>query len=141
MSIQMFPHLNFPTLIILWVFRTHQISQICLSLLYWNMRDDHIVCFWLYVSSLILYLSCNLFQGIAKGATWLHPSFQGFDMGGPQKEFFQLVCHEIFDSDYGMFTHCDESRSLWINGEVCFEKQKKCSKFCINKENFAFRIQ
>ena len=37
-------------------------------------------------------------------------------MGGLQKEFFQLICGSVFDPDYGMFSHLEESRSLWING-------------------------
>eukprot|EP00127_Corallochytrium_limacisporum_P006979 Clim_evm33s239 gene=Clim_evmTU33s239 len=39
----------------------------------------------------------------------------GLDMGGLQKEFFQLIVDEIFNSSYGMFTHLDEMRSYWFD--------------------------
>ncbi|KAI8508362.1 hypothetical protein Bbelb_134610 [Branchiostoma belcheri] len=42
---------------------------------------------------------------------------QGLDMGGLQKEFFQMITESVFDPNYGMFVYLEESRSLWINGE------------------------
>lgn len=39
---------------------------------------------------------------------------EGVDEGGVQKEFFQLIVREIFDSKYGMFTFNDESRLCWF---------------------------
>ncbi|XP_022089847.1 ubiquitin-protein ligase E3A-like [Acanthaster planci] len=41
---------------------------------------------------------------------------QGLDMGGLQKEFFQLITEAVFDPKYAMFTVLEESRTLWING-------------------------
>ncbi|XP_071801445.1 probable E3 ubiquitin-protein ligase HECTD2 [Asterias amurensis] len=41
---------------------------------------------------------------------------QGLDMGGLQKEFFQLITEAVFDPKYAMFTFVEESRTLWING-------------------------
>ncbi|XP_074656384.1 putative E3 ubiquitin-protein ligase HERC3 isoform X2 [Tubulanus polymorphus] len=41
---------------------------------------------------------------------------QGVDYGGLQKEFFQLICLEIFDPDYGMFIEKDNGNVLWFNG-------------------------
>jgi ubiquitin-protein ligase E3 A len=39
---------------------------------------------------------------------------EGVDEGGVQKEFFQLIVREIFDSKYGMFTFNEESRLCWF---------------------------
>ncbi|XP_033122180.1 ubiquitin-protein ligase E3A-like [Anneissia japonica] len=41
---------------------------------------------------------------------------QGLDMGGLQKEFFQLLTGSIFEPSYGMFLEAEETRLLWING-------------------------
>jgi hypothetical protein len=30
---------------------------------------------------------------------------EGIDEGGVQKEFFQLIVRQMFDLNYGMFTH------------------------------------
>ncbi|XP_070568117.1 probable E3 ubiquitin-protein ligase HECTD2 [Ptychodera flava] len=49
---------------------------------------------------------------------------QGLDLGGLQKEFFQLITESIFDPNYGMFTYLEESRMLWING-ASFESQEE----------------
>lgn len=38
---------------------------------------------------------------------------QGVDEGGVSKEFFQLIVEEIFNPDYGMFTHQQDSRNVW----------------------------
>lgn len=40
---------------------------------------------------------------------------QGVDEGGVSKEFFQLIVEEIFNPDYGMFTHHPESLTVWFN--------------------------
>lgn len=40
---------------------------------------------------------------------------QGIDEGGVSKEFFQLVIEEIFNPDYAMFTHQDETKTVWFN--------------------------
>lgn len=40
---------------------------------------------------------------------------QGVDEGGVSKEFFQLIVEEIFNPDYGMFTHQQDSRNVWFN--------------------------
>lgn len=40
---------------------------------------------------------------------------EGVDEGGVQKEFFQLIVREIFDSKYGMFTFNEESRLCWFS--------------------------
>eukprot|EP00002_Diphylleia_rotans_P014055 TRINITY_DN2735_c0_g1_i3.p1 TRINITY_DN2735_c0_g1~~TRINITY_DN2735_c0_g1_i3.p1 ORF type:complete len:506 (-),score=86.23 TRINITY_DN2735_c0_g1_i3:1108-2625(-) len=41
---------------------------------------------------------------------------EGIDEGGVQKEFFQLICQELFDPKYGMFVHDETSRTTWFNG-------------------------
>ncbi|CAH2091795.1 unnamed protein product [Euphydryas editha] len=40
---------------------------------------------------------------------------QGVDEGGVSKEFFQLVVEQIFNADYGMFTHRTDSQTVWFN--------------------------
>lgn len=40
---------------------------------------------------------------------------EGVDEGGVQKEFFQLIVREIFDTKYGMFTFNEESRLCWFS--------------------------
>ncbi|XP_026313806.1 ubiquitin-protein ligase E3A isoform X2 [Hyposmocoma kahamanoa] len=40
---------------------------------------------------------------------------QGVDEGGVSKEFFQLIVEEIFNPDYGMFTHQPDSHTVWFN--------------------------
>ena len=39
----------------------------------------------------------------------------GIDAGGVKKEFFQLLCHEILQPDYAMFTYQPETRTHWFN--------------------------
>ncbi|XP_072178584.1 probable E3 ubiquitin-protein ligase HERC4 [Diadema setosum] len=41
---------------------------------------------------------------------------QGLDMGGLQKEFFQLISEAVFKPSYGMFVTSEENRTIWING-------------------------
>ncbi|XP_030851223.1 probable E3 ubiquitin-protein ligase HERC4 isoform X2 [Strongylocentrotus purpuratus] len=41
---------------------------------------------------------------------------QGLDMGGLQKEFFQLISEAVFNPSYGMFVSSSENRTIWING-------------------------
>eukprot|EP01137_Pigoraptor_chileana_P033768 Opistho-2@25178 len=41
---------------------------------------------------------------------------EGLDMGGVQKEYFQVIIDRIFDPEYDMFRYCDETRNFWING-------------------------
>jgi hypothetical protein len=48
----------------------------------------------------------------------------GVDEGGVQKEFFQLLIRKLFDPNYTMFTHNDDSRLLWFNGNT-FESNMK----------------
>jgi len=40
---------------------------------------------------------------------------EGIDEGGVQKEFFQLIVRLMFDLNYGMFTHDEESRTYWFS--------------------------
>lgn len=40
---------------------------------------------------------------------------QGIDEGGVSKEFFQLIVEEIFNPDYGMFVHQQETETVWFN--------------------------
>lgn len=42
----------------------------------------------------------------------------GVDEGGVQKEFFQLLIKQLFDTNYTMFTYNDESRRFWFNGNT-----------------------
>ena len=39
---------------------------------------------------------------------------EGIDEGGVRKEFFQLICKELFDPNYGMFSANEKQRFLWI---------------------------
>lgn len=47
---------------------------------------------------------------------------QGVDEGGVSKEFFQLIVEEIFNPEYGMFVHHEESEMFWINS-ISFENE------------------
>lgn len=38
---------------------------------------------------------------------------QGIDEGGVSKEFFQLIVEEIFNPDFGMFVHQEETNTMW----------------------------
>uniref|UniRef100_A0A1B0BD53 Ubiquitin-protein ligase E3A n=1 Tax=Glossina palpalis gambiensis TaxID=67801 RepID=A0A1B0BD53_9MUSC len=40
---------------------------------------------------------------------------QGIDEGGVSKEFFQLIIEEIFNPNFGMFTHQEETNTMWFN--------------------------
>lgn len=40
---------------------------------------------------------------------------QGIDEGGVSKEFFQLIVEEIFNPDYGMFVHQEDTNTVWFN--------------------------
>mmetsp|Transcript_13682 Transcript_13682/g.26535 ORF Transcript_13682/g.26535 Transcript_13682/m.26535 type:complete len:829 (-) Transcript_13682:59-2545(-) len=40
---------------------------------------------------------------------------EGVDEGGVQKEFFQLLIHELFDTKYGMFVQNDEQNMFWFS--------------------------
>ncbi|XP_049865182.1 ubiquitin-protein ligase E3A isoform X2 [Pectinophora gossypiella] len=40
---------------------------------------------------------------------------QGVDEGGVSKEFFHLVVDQIFNPDYGMFTHHVDTHTVWFN--------------------------
>jgi len=44
------------------------------------------------------------------------------DAGGVRKEFFMLLLKEILDPKYGMFTHYQETRSIWFS-EISLEEQ------------------
>lgn len=47
---------------------------------------------------------------------------QGIDEGGVSKEFFQLVVEQIFNPDYGMFVHQEETQTVWFNS-TSFENE------------------
>lgn len=47
---------------------------------------------------------------------------QGIDEGGVSKEFFQLVVEQIFKIDYGMFTHQEDTNTVWFNS-TSFENE------------------
>lgn len=38
---------------------------------------------------------------------------QGIDEGGVSKEFFQLIVEEIFNPDFGMFIHQEDTNTMW----------------------------
>lgn len=40
---------------------------------------------------------------------------QGLDMGGLQKEFFQVVVESMFDPDFSMFTLSEDGHQVWFN--------------------------
>ncbi|CAD5122844.1 DgyrCDS11247 [Dimorphilus gyrociliatus] len=40
---------------------------------------------------------------------------QGIDEGGLSKEFFQLICAQLFNPDYGMFIYSEETRTYFFN--------------------------
>lgn len=37
------------------------------------------------------------------------------DAGGVRKEFFLLIMKEVLDPKFGMFTHYEETRTIWFN--------------------------
>ena len=37
------------------------------------------------------------------------------DEGGVTKEFFQILVHDLFNENYGMFIHRSQSRTFWFN--------------------------
>lgn len=42
----------------------------------------------------------------------------GHDMGGVQKEFFQILVRELFKPEYTMFKYYPESKYVWFNGNT-----------------------
>jgi ubiquitin-protein ligase E3 A len=38
---------------------------------------------------------------------------EGVDEGGVRKEFFQLLIHQLFDFDFGMFRLTESKREIW----------------------------
>ena len=44
---------------------------------------------------------------------------QGLDLGGVQKELFQVLFRQILDPDYGLFEEDSESRALWPHRTCC----------------------
>lgn len=51
---------------------------------------------------------------------------QGVDEGGVSKEFFQLIVEQIFNPEYGMFTHHEATEMFWINA-TSFENDAQFS--------------
>lgn len=51
---------------------------------------------------------------------------QGVDEGGVSKEFFQLIVEQIFNPEYGMFLHHEDSEMFWINS-TSFENDAQFS--------------
>lgn len=47
---------------------------------------------------------------------------QGIDEGGVSKEFFVLIVDSIFNPDYGMFVHQEETETVWFNS-TSFENE------------------
>ena len=42
----------------------------------------------------------------------------GQDEGGVQKEFFQLLIHQLINPDFAMFTQASETNYIWFNGRT-----------------------
>ncbi len=40
---------------------------------------------------------------------------EGIDEGGVQKEWFHLILREIFDPNFGMFSHTSDNRFYWFS--------------------------
>ena len=40
------------------------------------------------------------------------------DMGGPMKEYFQLVIKEIFSPEFGMFKYNPDTKLYWFDGKT-----------------------
>lgn len=59
---------------------------------------------------------------------------QGLDLGGLQKEFFQLIIEQIFDPRKTMFTYSTETRNFWINGVW---KPRMCRMLVSDQEQVA----
>ena len=51
---------------------------------------------------------------------------QGVDEGGVSKEFFQLIVEQIFNPEYGMFVHHEDSEMFWLNS-MSFENDAQFS--------------
>jgi ubiquitin-protein ligase E3 A len=41
----------------------------------------------------------------------------GDDLGGPRKEYFQLMIKKLLDLNFGMFQLKGEGKFLWFNGK------------------------
>lgn len=51
---------------------------------------------------------------------------QGVDEGGVSKEFFQLIVEQIFNPEYGMFVHHEDSEMFWVSS-TSFENDAQFS--------------
>ncbi|KAG2213365.1 hypothetical protein INT47_009038 [Mucor saturninus] len=74
-----------------------------------EIRRDHII------SDTLLQLEEKSIHDLKKQLRVQFLGEEGVDEGGVQKEFFQLIVREIFDSKYGMFTFNEESRLCWFS--------------------------
>lgn len=46
---------------------------------------------------------------------------EGLDLGGVQKEFFQLIISQIFDPFKGLFVQHETGHMMWLNSETIEE--------------------
>ena len=67
---------------------------------------------------------------------------EGIDEGGVQKEFFQLIVRQMFDLNYGMFTHDEVSLLQYPYPSKCnisthvpapIKNKYRTSDFCLNR--------
>lgn len=49
---------------------------------------------------------------------------EGVDEGGVRKEFFQLLCAQLFDLQYGMFVPVNDGRELWFNRDCSWSNDE-----------------
>ncbi|KAG2232848.1 hypothetical protein INT48_006300 [Thamnidium elegans] len=74
-----------------------------------EIRRDHII------SDTLIQLEEKSIHDLKKQLRVQFLGEEGVDEGGVQKEFFQLIVREIFDTKYGMFTFNEESRLCWFS--------------------------
>ncbi|KAI8332283.1 hypothetical protein BC941DRAFT_505374 [Chlamydoabsidia padenii] len=83
-----------------------------------EIRRDHII------QDTLQQLEEKSIQDLKKQLRIQFVGEEGVDEGGVQKEFFQLMIRELFDSKYGMFTFNDESRLCWFNSHLILDDNK-----------------
>lgn len=87
-----------------------------------NVRRTHII------SDSLGILQLQESQDLRKRLRIIFDGEQGIDQGGLTKEYFQLMCKEIFDPKFGMFVFLEDNNYYWFNMDVfllCNDKEKE----------------
>ncbi|KAI8620309.1 hypothetical protein BC830DRAFT_1059411 [Chytriomyces sp. MP71] len=80
--------------------------------LHLEVRRDHVV------RDAIAQLATKTTHDLKKQLRVSFVGEEGIDDGGIQKEFFQMVVKEIFNSNHGMFQYDSDSRLCWFTKET-----------------------